>query len=682
MNWLISIFAALIPLLVLFGPPATRAQDSNPYQMDAVVVTAERPEERRTGDVDTELSPTFNTVIPREQFVTRTTDLGEVLEREAGVAVRRSGGLGGFSEVSLRGASSDQVMVFLDGILLNEASGGGVDLGTFSLSDVAALEIYRGVTPMNLGSASVGGAVNIRTLRPDDGFSASAAGRYGTFDTRGLSAVLSGRTGAWDGLLSAEYLASDNDFAFLNDNGTPFNPNDDREEDRINADFDRTNVLGKVGRTFGERYRLDLVHQSFFKEQNLPDWRNTPGTRTNLDTERQLTALRFSADRMGPFNLAFQGDHSRLSEEYDDRLGQIGLGRQHQRYTTNRYGGHLFGEVFWGGHLFTALLDLHREIYDSDDLLGTGAESESDRDTFSAGIGATLFFLGERLILTPGLRYAHVRDDLGAGVDLFNQSTAARSETNDNVSPQIGLKYQATDWLSLKSNLGRYVREPSFFERFGDRGFFLGNSDLKAETAVNFDAGLEARWQDGPVGVQSGWVAAAFFHNRVDDLISRTFNARGVGKAVNIHEARIQGLELSFGVSLLDWLRLTGNATVQEPENRSDVAAFDGKQLPGRFERSWLLRAEADWRGFTLFGEYGVQEDMYYDTANLLAAADREEVNAGLEWDWRDLTLSLEGRNLQDNQYEDFNGFPLPGRAVYLTARYRFETGNSANGEW
>lgn len=672
MNRLISILAAVMPLAVLSGP-TTMAQT---HQMDAVVVTAERPEERRTGDVDTELSPTFHTVIPRAQFATRTTDLGEVLEKEAGVEIRRSGGLGGFSEVSLRGASSDQVMVYLDGILLNEAAGGGVDLGAFSLSDVAALEIYRGVTPMNFGNASVGGAVNIRTLRPDDGFSASATGRYGAFDTRGLSAVLSGRKGDWNGLLSAEYLASDNDFEFLNDNGTPFNPNDDREEDRINADFDRTNVLGKVGRTFGERYRLDLVHQSFFKDQNLPDWRNTPGTRANLNTERQLTALRFTADRVGPFNLAFQADHSRLSEEYDDRLAQIGLGRQHNRHTTNRYGGHLFGEMFLGGHLLTALLDLHRETYDSDDLLGTGAASQSDRNTLSAGVGATLFFLGERLIVTPGIRYAHVRDDLDAGLDLFDQPTEGRSDSNDHFSPQIGLKYQATDWLTLQSNLGRYVREPSFFERFGDRGFFLGNPELEAETAVNFDAGLEARWQDGPVGVQSGWASAAAFYNRVDDLIARTFDARGVGKAVNIDEARIQGLELAFGVSPVDWLRLTGNATFQEPENRSEIAAFDGQQLPGRFERIYLLRAEADWRSFTLFGEYGVQKDMYYDTANLLAAADREEVNAGLEWDWRDLTLSLEGRNLADNQYEDFNGFPLPGRAVYLTARYRFETGN------
>jgi outer membrane cobalamin receptor len=668
--------AFLIALLAVFpGPPAVFAGDPAAlHRMDAVVVSAERIEERRTGDVDTEVSPTFHTVVPRERFEARTTDLGDVLQKEAGVQVRRSGGLGGFSEVSLRGASSEQVMVFLDGIPLNEAAGGGVDLGAFSLSDVAAVEIYRGVTPMNLGRASVGGAVNLRTIRAEDGFSASATGRYGSFDTRGVSTVLTGRKGVWDGLLSAEYLASDNDFRFLNDNGTPFNPADDREERRINADFDRFNLLGKIGRSFGNA-RLDLVHQSFFKDQNLPDWRNTPVTRTNLDTERRLTALRLTADRIGPLNLAFQFDHSRRSEEYDDRLGQIGLGRQHNRYATDRFGGHVFGEIFLGDHLFTALLDLRRESYDSDDLLGTGAENQSDRDTLSAGIGATLFFLGERLILTPGLRYAYVRDEMNAGIDSFGRPAPGQSDNRDHFSPQIGLKYRATPWLTFKSNLGRYVREPSFFERFGDRGFFLGNPDLQAETAVNIDAGLEARWQDGPAGARSGRASAALFHSRVDDLISRSFDARGVGKAVNISEARIRGLETGFGVSLLEWLRLTGNATFQRPENRSEIAAFDGKRLPGRFDLSWRLRAEADWREFTLFGEYGVREDMYYDTANLLPAADREEFNLGLSRNWRDWTVSLEGRNLQDNQYEDFNGFPLPGRAVYLTARYRFETG-------
>ena len=41
----------------------------------------------------------------------------------------------------------------------------GVDLSNISLSDVESIEIYRGISPANFGKASIGGVVNIKTLR-------------------------------------------------------------------------------------------------------------------------------------------------------------------------------------------------------------------------------------------------------------------------------------------------------------------------------------------------------------------------------------------------------------------------------------------------------------------------------------------------------------------------------------
>ncbi|HMB30873.1 MAG TPA: TonB-dependent receptor plug domain-containing protein, partial [Desulfohalobiaceae bacterium] len=134
--------------------------------MDEMVVNGTKKErDFRIGDVDLESSPIFFSVINKEQFEGKIVSLAEVIEKEAGVQVRQSGGLGSFSSVSLRGSSSDQVMVFLDGVLLNDASGGGVDLSNISLSDVESIEIYRGITPANFGRSSIGGAINIRTNR-------------------------------------------------------------------------------------------------------------------------------------------------------------------------------------------------------------------------------------------------------------------------------------------------------------------------------------------------------------------------------------------------------------------------------------------------------------------------------------------------------------------------------------
>ena len=95
--------------------------------LGTVVVTAEQDQpDYETGDVDLEETTGFVTVIEREAFEGKMEDLAEVLQNEAGVQVRQAGGLGSFSTVSLRGSSSDQVMVFMDGVLLNDASGAGL----------------------------------------------------------------------------------------------------------------------------------------------------------------------------------------------------------------------------------------------------------------------------------------------------------------------------------------------------------------------------------------------------------------------------------------------------------------------------------------------------------------------------------------------------------------------------
>ena len=115
-----------------------------------------------------------------------------------------------------------------------------------------------------------------------------------------------------------------------------------------------------------------------------------------------------------------------------------------------------------------------------------------------------------------------------------------------------------------------------------------------------------------------------------------------------------------------------GNATWQDPVNKSQIKAFDGNILPGRFQNAYLGRLEARYAGVKVFGEYVRETGMYYDSANLLPAKDKNEVNGGISWLFHSFLFSLEGRNLTNEQYEDFNGYPMPGRAFYFTVGYRY----------
>ncbi len=389
----VAVLVAVLPLQISFAPSAGAQTDPATVSMDELVVTAHRPERsQETGDVNLDATPSFYSLITREEFEGKIESLAEVIEKEAGVQVRQAGGLGSYSTVSLRGSTSDQVLVFLDGILLNDASGGGVDLSTISLSDVDSIEIYRGVTPAGFGKSSMGGVVNIRTLRSQKGIHGNLSASYGSFDTWKLSGLLNHKPGQWDYLVSADYLKSENDFDFLNDNGTDWNPDDDRVERRHNARFHENNILAKLGYDLTDKVRVDFMDQWFSKKQGLPSWNNSELSRTGFETDRNIATLKLTANDVGSyhFNTSTFLDYTHKIEEYDDSEGQVGLGKQRNRYTTERFGGH--GIVDWHTEWNTLsfMLDAQRETYTPVDLLHPDDHiDESSRDSLSLGLQDT-----------------------------------------------------------------------------------------------------------------------------------------------------------------------------------------------------------------------------------------------------------------------------------------------------
>ena len=78
-----------------------------------------------------------------------TADLGEVLARTEGVGVRRSGGLGSRTRLSLNGFTDDQVRILLDGVPL-DMSGFGLGVSSIPLDFLDRVEIYQGVVPIEL----------------------------------------------------------------------------------------------------------------------------------------------------------------------------------------------------------------------------------------------------------------------------------------------------------------------------------------------------------------------------------------------------------------------------------------------------------------------------------------------------------------------------------------------------
>ena len=427
------------------------------YVLNDMVVTAQKmPEAYRTGDVDQSTSPAFFTVVPREAFIGKMENLAQVLQKEAGIQVRQSGGLGSFSTVSLRGSSSDQVMIYLDGVLLNDASGGGVDLSNISLADVSSINVYRGVSPASFGKAGIGGVINIKTLRAEKGTKYNVGVGYGSFDTKKAFGFINHKPGKTDFLLSADYLGSKNNFEFTNGQGTGWNKQDDREEKRHNADFYQTNVLAKAGWDANRNLRFDLVNQYFYKDQNLPNWINLDTATTNLTTSRNITTLRMGLDNLTSLglNTAASISHSIKEEKYNDLEASVGLGKQLNKYTTQRWTGNLYTEWVTDYNIMAAKVEYQRESYEPKDLLAAENPHDSTRDYVVATLQDSLVLFSQRVVLSPAVRYAWLSDELESGTSIWGAELEKSERKDEYWMPQCGLKIKPWNWLTLKKQCG------------------------------------------------------------------------------------------------------------------------------------------------------------------------------------------------------------------------------------
>ena len=101
-----------------------------------------------------------------------------------GVAVSQSGSIGSQTQVRIRGAEANQVLVLIDGIKANDPAGndefGFQDLTTW---DVDRIEVVRGAQSALWGSDALAGVINVITRQPDEELSAGGFAEGGTFDT-------------------------------------------------------------------------------------------------------------------------------------------------------------------------------------------------------------------------------------------------------------------------------------------------------------------------------------------------------------------------------------------------------------------------------------------------------------------------------------------------------------------
>jgi len=667
--------AAALLLTFAASSPALPAEAPSSIDIGELVIYADPV----SAEAELESSPTSITVIPRESFDKRFSTVPEMLRETVGIEIRSYGGLGSFSTVSVRGSEAAHVLVMVDGVALNQAVGGAVDMGAIPLANVERIEVYRGGVPARFQGAACAGAVNIVTRPGSGGASIEASAGVGSFGSRSLHAFARMPVRSARASVDFSRMSSQGDFKFLDDNGTPLNADDDEWTPRVNNDFTADNLDIKLdifpgGGESGPR-RVSLSNQSYFKEQGVPGLGNFQSELARLKTFRNIfTATLEDKGALIPGAVStMRLLSSANTTRFYDPASQIGLGSQDNRNATRADSLFSSFEFFPAeNHAVTAALSLSRESFKPRDARQANQVGKpSRRNSISAAVEDSAAFLDDRLLIVPAFRFERVSDRF-SGDDPFDFSPLApeTSRSDALTAFSAGARYRASGSFRLKANAGRKFRTPSFYELFGDRGSVIGNTGLSPEKGKSYDIGFS--WSLGG-GARTALFEASYFKADTDNLIVFMQNSQRVARADNIGRAKVRGFELALSAELSPSWSLSANHTYQNARDDSDVAFWRGNMLPGRREREFNSRLafeRAPWKAWHQFSRSGAG---YHDRANIQPFPSGDVHSVGASFSRSNSTFTIEGKNLTDNRVSDYIGFPLPGKAFFFTYQRMFK---------
>lgn len=658
----------MLAALWLLGSPAAQAQFGATAEVERPIPAG------------VEEDPTATATVVNAKGRARAVETTDELVLEVpGARVRRTGGFGSFTGLSVRGGDLDQTVVLFDHLPIG-SRGSTFDLSTIPLSVVERIEVYRGGSPLWLGADGVGGVIRIvpREAEQTQAEGSVGVGSFGL--VRGHAAAsVTGEGGSPSWLTVVGMRHADNDYPVTDQAGTPDDPTDDFDRDRRNAGVDEGWALARAKAELAGG-TLEALMMGFGRTGGLPGAPLPEPERARRNLTRAVAGLswdRKSQPDEGPEE--FDSWRVQLSageiierDRLSDPLAEIASRPQETDDTTFRTFVRAAGSAELNDHvgLATTLRFDHEGFNPEDQLAPQQVESSNRFILGAAAEGRLRANLGEvRGEMRPSVRLEVAEADL---LDIRpGREGLMRTPTTVAPTARLGFVIEAIRGLALNTSVSYSTRLPTIEELFGDRGFVLGNPRLDPERATSVEVGAVAT---GKKGVLSGQAEAHFFGLFVNDLIQFQRGADDRLRPDNTDEARILGVEGGLRGQIGQHFTLVSGLTWMDTRDETT-----GQQLPLRPEWQTYVRPEVNVGSHGPLSKLVLFSDLTYVSSNLATAGgderieDRLLLGGGVATEWLEdrLRFAVTLRDALDERPQDLAGFPLPGRSfrAELTVR-------------
>lgn len=597
-------------LLVVILLSVACAED---VELDKIVVTPSRIEES-SGDV----GRTVDVVTSSDIEKSGAQDLAGALTDLTSVDISNYGGPNAAKNIRMRGSTSAQVLVLMDGRPINNPRDGQVDLSDIPLDNISRVEVMHGPGSSLYGSSAMGGVVNIITKNPPkEGQKTELYSSFGTARTYVERMSYGAKVSKLGFLVSGGYESS--------------------EGFRENSELSAKDCNLKLG------YELNGENNVSFNSGFYTSKTGVPGSITYPDIDDKQDVLK----RFFDFNWSFSPDErTGISVKAYQNYDRLEFMENSTTYTKD-----IQATIVRGLDLQfdKQLLDVYRIVCGFNYVKNMNDSTATAKHEYNVTSG----YLENRLDLFDN----KLNFNLSGRLDDY-------SNFGTQINPSLDFLYKLNDAIRFHGLISRSYRVPTFNDLYWpDEGWAKGNPNLNPEKGITGELGVETKINKY---LTSG---LTYYRSNYKQLIQWSGDA--VWQPMNVSSAVINGVEFINKIYILDNLEMGINYTflsakdekthkylVYQPEQKVDSSLKynDHNGLTVELKGQFVGVRYAD----IISGDNAIKVKSFY----VFGLSVSKKFKSGI-------TCFGYIDNLLNRKYQVQNGYPMPGFS--LTGGFKAE---------
>lgn len=600
------------------------------------------------------------------------SELYEAVRTFSGVNITDYGGVGGVKTVSVRSLGAHHTAVSYDGVVVSNAQGGQVDIGSFTLDNIEEVSLTIGQGDEIFQSArsfESSGLLSIKSSKPsfDDRAVRLAAqvdaGSFGYLKTvLDLATKLSEN---WSIKAAGNWMKSDGDYPF-----TLVNYSLITDEIRNNSDVNtlrgEVDIYGTLGKKNGQLYIKGNLLES---ERGLPGsvilYNSTANER--LWDKTRFVQAGYSVDLNEKWSLKSFAKYNYAWNKYADWDSKYQDGYTEEQYTQKEY--YASGSVRFKPSREWSF-SLAQDLFQNE--LVTTLSDCPDPYRISSLTALAGQYKNERLSATASL------------LGVYNHEWALNdtyeiAPDRQHLSPAVSASYKIFEdhEFRVRASVKDAYRVPTFNDLYYKS---MGNTTLTPEQALQYNVGVTYAGSPFPSVVDYLTVSIDGYYNKVSNKIV-AIPTMFIWKMMNLGEVDIRGVDANVSTyfTLLDALKLNiaGNYTYQRA---IDVTSSSDKtykhQIPYTAVHSGNAAITLQHKWFDLGYTATAVGDRYClpqnIEANLIDGYVDQNLSISRKFDLKSCSVRLRAEvlNICDVNYDVIKYYPMPGRQYRLSVKF------------